>query len=669
VGSTNLSHDQYRRLESLISKCPEAYLLLDNDPPDDKGRRAGREGAKKIMHKFLDDAGVMLNYVELPSPDGQKMDLADYFKEGGDVEGLDNSIDLPSMIIADLNHETGYSPRLRMAVQKELFPVLYKVPDSDATYYLNDVLGGKFDFKFENKRDIVKYYKDSKKGQIRKNDAEPKSDAYYIPAHIIMPSVDWKDGTLFYLIDRWVVMKEDGKYELQRFVITSKGECMTLEQFEKNERYKYFDPLPIPPKPGKHSDKLPVPDAEQWAKGQPRIDKWELFNEAVDFYVKEKDVVVPDIRWVEFWALWSFSTFVYPMFETATMIIIHAPKGSGKSRVLDVTRGISFSPVNLSGATGAAFMRTIEASRGTVFIDEAEYLLDDKSDLIDRTLLTSLNLSYKNAGSEITRCSGDDHQPETYSAFGPKMLASINQINDTSFDRMIPFYLPRHSGANIKYKPSKLAPFWTAHRIKKQLFMLENAEEVARCEERLLNDYEDMLIERGIFGRELELVIPVLTMALFFSEDLFLRTVDLYSDIAEHKKQRRNDAPLNHLMLETLRYIQKQESSLLIFDGWMLEADLQAHIKENVSAYNKDWFSRKKMCDWLYEKCHILDPKDRKKIDGKRSIRIDKNKVLEAIEHAGLKIEEVVDDGSDEGDDDSAIQRASEGFTDGEVSV
>jgi hypothetical protein len=137
-------------------------------------------------------------------------------------------------------------------------------------------------------------------------------------------------------------------------------------------------------------------------------------------------------------AMWVLLAHTYEAFRLAPYLAIISPvKGCGKSTVLDVLELLVPRPLKAEGFTAAVIYRVIEKYHPTLLIDELDSFLKG-----NEVLRGVLNSGYAATG-KIARSVGDDHEPRTFSTWGPKVLAMIGDLPPTIEDRSIVIRMER----------------------------------------------------------------------------------------------------------------------------------------------------------------------------------------------------------------------------------
>ncbi|MCH2186458.1 DUF3631 domain-containing protein [Myxococcota bacterium] len=137
-------------------------------------------------------------------------------------------------------------------------------------------------------------------------------------------------------------------------------------------------------------------------------------------------------------ALWVLLAHTYEAFSLAPYLAVLSPvKGCGKSTVLDVIELMVPRPLKAEGFTAAVIYRVIEKYHLTLLVDELDSFLTG-----NEILRSVLNSGYSATG-KVARCVGDEHEPQTFRTFGPKVLALIGELPPTVEDRSIVIRMER----------------------------------------------------------------------------------------------------------------------------------------------------------------------------------------------------------------------------------
>jgi len=131
-------------------------------------------------------------------------------------------------------------------------------------------------------------------------------------------------------------------------------------------------------------------------------------------------------------AAYALLTYVFGSFPAIPYLRLKGNKGTGKSTILSVLKNIVHGPYLVSNLTTAALIRITDDPDTTLLLDEAENL--GKRGSSSEMLFEILNSGYKRDG-RVTRVSNG--KLREYSTYGPKIIACINELVDTTEDRTI----------------------------------------------------------------------------------------------------------------------------------------------------------------------------------------------------------------------------------------
>ena len=131
-------------------------------------------------------------------------------------------------------------------------------------------------------------------------------------------------------------------------------------------------------------------------------------------------------------ALWVMHSYAFDASPITPRLAITSPeKRCGKTTLLEVIGALALKPLSAANVTAAAVFRTIEATRPTLLIDEADSFLPDNEELRG-----VLNSGHRRNGN-VVRLVGDDHEPRQFSTFAPVAIAMIGNLPGTLEDRSI----------------------------------------------------------------------------------------------------------------------------------------------------------------------------------------------------------------------------------------
>jgi len=209
---------------------------------------------------------------------------------------------------------------------------------------------------------------------------------------------------------------------------------------------------------------------------------------------------------------WIAHTYFYPLFEYTAYNDITGIKGVGKSKRMSFLSFLTYNGLLTADASVSSIFRTIEGTGCTLCLDESERLSGDKESRADLENLLR-NGNQKNGKCSRAGDKRDKFKPQFFSVFSPKALGHIDDLDNVLEDRCISTIQERTRDNNIlKTFPSESRDslFYETRKDLYELF-LEYAETVPE----LIPEAQELLSDI-IFGREQELWIPALCMALLF---------------------------------------------------------------------------------------------------------------------------------------------------------
>lgn len=321
---------------------------------------------------------------------------------------------------------------------------------------------------------------------------------------------------------------------------------------------------------------------------------------------------------------WVIGTYLFTELNSFPYIHFHAPKGSGKSTVLQTLEKLCFNGQMLVDMT-PAIARDIDGEKPTLLIDESEelYELRTKSERVMQ-LKKILNTGYQKGAKfprHVLDKSTNKYRKEFFYVYCPKAFASIRELDPVLNDRCISINLIR-SQKKFTLRTQELV------ELKHELFAY------------MIKNYGKILAESGktntqlekheIFGRQNEQFTPLLMVANHFNED-----------ILEHLKK------ISQQKIDMENSIQSDEQVLIqalynIFERTPKEQDFIGleEIKNEMKAiYNDD-------CEWLKnyylgQVMHRLGFKDttRRGSTGRTFYQIDKLQVDKLVYAYNVQID------------------------------
>ena len=491
-GTSTFKEDHLPRL----SRAETIYLCLDGD-------KAGRVASLKIAGLL----GEKARLVELP----EDTDLGDYLLTHSreDLQELLSSA--PTLIKHEINlipadTEKTELPRL-------LKPVLLRLACLERTVaqaYLQYGIKERFKLKKEDidaYRATVKKLRDElDKGAADRAGEEPADSFLWEDFEPFNPAQDFQRGKAYFTIRIQKRDNEDGSVKRLPHVITSAPEIFPLEKSEFDSRgLRLLREGQAPSDMSRWSTSRKTKNSvHAFLQGEAGADPIAIFDKIRSLFSKYLDY--PDSLYHEFISLWCIGTYFFMGFEAYPYVYLSGTKRTGKTRTIEIAAPICFNSIMSASMTDAAMYRSTENDRCTIFHDEAaKYSRKNKADLSER--LEIFNSGYKRSGS-VRRCVGDDNIPTDFSTYSPKLLASIEGLEQTSADRTITLHLLRAKGEVPKFSHRRLEH--TFQEIRNGLYVL-----ALQYHKELSEIYSGLEMVKGLKDREDELWSPIFTISEF----------------------------------------------------------------------------------------------------------------------------------------------------------
>ncbi len=253
-------------------------------------------------------------------------------------------------------------------------------------------------------------------------------------------------------------------------------------------------------------------DVEPWGEN---IEPEKLFEELIwaiaDFIVTTKEAQIAIV-------LWLLHTFFIrpakvPQLCTCSAILnISSPvRGCGKSTLREILELLSPRPISMSNASTSTIFRLIEQQQPTLFIDEADTFIENRSELIG-----ILNESYKQTGKVYRQTGKNWDETKEFRTWCAKCIVGIGNLPDNLKSRCINIQLRRKLPTESIYRINE--------RLEEDCKYFEN---IRRKIIRFIIQYEEQIIRTKVEinpkldDRSQDNWNPLLKIAKFISEDIY----------------------------------------------------------------------------------------------------------------------------------------------------
>ena len=260
-----------------------------------------------------------------------------------------------------------------------------------------------------------------------------------IGTEILNPGMDWKKDLLWLTYPGTrMVMKKKGKgkdapevptMETHTLCLNSEGDNFIYDETELLRRGFRAPAAFMVTEEGWTSD-LPYEYAAGNTKPPEPFDLYMRIRSLYTKYIEFADEVMYDII-----TSWVMATYVYQVFDSFAYLHFNGTAQSGKSQNLRLLSAFGFNAQWTTNMSAANLYRGIQSNPGIICIDEAESFRDEKGQEI-RTILRN---GYKK-GMDVKRMhvkADGTYVQHAFNTYGPKALASINAMDDTTSQRAI----------------------------------------------------------------------------------------------------------------------------------------------------------------------------------------------------------------------------------------
>lgn len=271
------------------------------------------------------------------------------------------------------------------------------------------------------------------------NEPDLLSQLHPVGTSILNPGMDYKNNLLWltYPGTRIVIKKKSKDknapeipvVEWHTICLNSDGDNFVYDEMELLKRGYRMPSAFMITENGWQSD-----IAYDFAAGKTKPpDPFELYMRIRSIYTKYiefADQVMYDLI-----TSWVMASYLYQVFDSFAYMHFNGTAQSGKSQNLRLLAAFGFNAQWTTNMTAANLYRGIQSNPGIICIDEQESFRDEKGQEI-RTILRN---GYKK-GMDVKRLhanSDGSYVEHSFNTYGPKALASINAMDDTTSQRAI----------------------------------------------------------------------------------------------------------------------------------------------------------------------------------------------------------------------------------------
>ena len=347
-----------------------------------------------------------------------------------------------------------------------------------------------------------------------------------------------------------------------------------------------------------------ITDCRNWVNESDKTEPKELY-ELLDDTVK-KYLEYDDSEYSKF-ILWGIATYFYDLFSAFPYYDFTGTKRAGKTKSLEFQNHFCYNAIMSPDVTGSSLFRIIEGIGATILLDETEEFKNKKNDQAQtvRNLLMQAFLKDQYAiRSDTTK--DKNFTPTQYNIYSPKSLAHINSFDDVLEDRCLRHTMKRGLNDAVKntWVSEKDAAFQIIRNKCYRLF-LDHADQIYDLQ-------EEARTTLGISGRELQLWVPIMTLALFFEKNGIIgltKTILNSMNISKEARQLNDEEESRDL--KVLDYLSKFGVTLALNDknekalnpvGWIALGALYnsfSLIMEESYQIQREYFTRRTLSQTL----------------------------------------------------------------------
>lgn len=333
----------------------------------------------------------------------------------------------------------------------------------------------------------------------------------------------------------------------------------------------------------------------------------------------------------ELLSVWIMGTYMFPIFHSFPYISVGGVKNSGKTKLMEVCRLLSFNGLMSSSASASSIFRIINSYRPSLFIDESESLSNAKN---KPELMSVLNNGYKNGAFALRakqKGNRTDFEVGTFDLYCPKMIAAIRGLDRVLYSRTIPIVMRRTGKKQGNRELNDKAEIWQQIRDGLFLFSWQAFADVRE----LYNNFEN---KTNLLNRDWELWKPILTISKIISEDIYNNLVEYAEKVCNTRKEDESQEDSDLILLETIISLLNGETTELTTSDIIFAHKQKFDDGENKDKYkwmNPRWLGNSyRRLGFKTDKAHKM-----RKTSGMVYI-FHKKEVLELAKNMGVEVKE-----------------------------
>lgn len=412
---------------------------------------------------------------------------------------------------------------------------------------------------------------------------------------VLHPGMDYKDGTTYFTVPlrRTVLVpskKKDvaptQKTEQQTYAVSSERSGIWYDK-EALEAHGF---VTVPMLYVETESRWTLKSVKDFLDGKASGPKSaDLLSEIRTIYTKY--VEFADEAYYDIMALFILYTYVFRIFESTGYLHFNGTAASGKSRNLALLNAFAFNNVLASSMSAASLYRKLAGSPGTTCIDESEGFEGERGEELRRILNSGYKLGAKVYRTEKNE--NDVYKPVEYEVFGPKALASINQLDNVIGSRcLIVAMRPA-----IRELPDFIGsdPAWSETRDRLYLWAMENTAALAAMRDQwrdIAPTAKKARLASRLIGRQWETAGQLIILADYIGGEKFATQIIDFMNGYFAKQQEAVDA--TDRIRTSLRCLPRVLATMSYTDDHLYSAaDIREVIAEYMDADSTEFFKTK----------------------------------------------------------------------------
>lgn len=345
-------------------------------------------------------------------------------------------------------------------------------------------------------------------GEIQSYDFPPEVIQTGSILKLLLPTPDGR-GVQTWGFDEWECQRCGAITETKPLTVDGEIEDCEPHECISCERQGPFTPPQIGETHSISSLLDSVPSRPMWeappGAGEPEMDS--LFDDVRDHIETHWD---GDEWMYDGLAAYVISTWVREELDFVPHLLVHGTHESGKTRLLNTMREVSYRCIHTAAPTAASIFRSIDSYNVTMYVSEYHDLPDEVQQQVDAVLKAG-----QKRGEVAMRAtdSGGGYEPEVYDPFTHVAISTQFSVDDDMKSRCFEV----HTSKTNKAMPRTVAD---CEDLRRRLLGFRSKYLNSDMAERASASTDEKMDEDGLFNRVGEKLHPILLVAELFNKDI-----------------------------------------------------------------------------------------------------------------------------------------------------